>query len=50
MNIEGLGEIISDSLYGMVIVEGMSALAGGPGVGVTGVEYVENCCVGGWGT
>ena len=42
--------MISDSLYGMVIGEGMSALAGGPGVLVTGVEYVNNYCVGGWGT
>ena len=40
----------SDLLYGMVIRAGMSELAGGPGVGVTDVEYVENFCVGGWGT
>ena len=42
--------MISDSLYGMVIGAGMSALADGPGVGVTCVEYVDNCCVGDWGT
>ena len=42
--------MISDSLYGVVTGAGMSALAGGPGFGVTGVEYVENFCVGGWGT
>ena len=40
----------SDSLFGVVIGAGMSALAGGYGVGVTGVEYVANCCVGGWDT
>ena len=42
--------MISDSFYGMVIGAGMSALAGVPGVVVTGVECVSNCCVGGWGT
>ena len=40
MNIVGLDIPSYDSLYGMVIVAGMSALAGGSGVGVTGVEYV----------
>ena len=42
--------MISDSLYGMVTGAGMSEFSGGRGVGVTGVEYVEKCCVGGWGT
>ena len=43
----GLGGLSYDSLYGMVIGAGMSALAGGSGVGVNGVEYVANCFVGG---
>ena len=50
MNIGGLGGLSYDSLYGMVIGAGISALSGGSGVGVTGVEYVATCCVGGWGT
>ena len=50
LNIGGLDGMSSDSLYGMVIGAGMSSLAGSPGVGVNGVEYVDNCCVGGWGT
>ena len=50
LNIGGLGGLIYDLLYGVVIGSGMSALDGGSGVGVTGVEYVVNCCVGGWGT
>ena len=50
LNIEGLGEIISDSLFGMVIGEAMLELARGNGFGVTGVECVENCCDGGWDT
>ena len=40
MNIGGLGGPSSDSLYGMAIGAGILALAGGYGVGVTGVEYV----------
>ena len=42
--------MISGSLYGIVIGTGMLALSGGPGVLFTGVEYADNCCVGGWGT
>ena len=48
MNTGGLGGLSSDSLYGMFINAGMSAFAGGSEVGVTDVEYVENCFVGGW--
>ena len=42
--------MIYDSLYGMFIGAGMLESAGGPGVGANGVECVENCCVGDWGT
>ena len=45
-----MGGLSLDSFYGMVIGAGISALSGGSGVGVTGVEYVANCFVGGWGT
>ena len=50
MNIGGSGGKIYDSLYEMVIGSGMSELTGSLEVGVTRVEYVENCCVGGWDT
>ena len=50
LNIGGLGGMIYDSLYGMVIGVGMLALSGGTGVEVTGVECVDNCCVDGWDT
>ena len=50
MNIGGMGGLSYDSLYGMVIGEVMSALSGGYGVGVSGVEYVVNFFVGVWGT
>ena len=42
--------MISGSLYVIVNWAGMLALARGPGVGVIGVECVDNCCVGGWAT
>ena len=45
-----MGGPISDLLYGMVIGAGMSELAGGCGVRVTGVEYVITFFVGVWGT
>ena len=48
MNIGGLGRNISDSLYGMFIGAVMLSLTGGPGVGVTGVECVDNFCAGVW--
>ena len=41
-----MGGPSSDSFYCMVIREGMSALAGCFGVGVSGVEYVATCFVG----
>ena len=50
MNIGGLGGLSYDLLYGVVIGIRISALAGGSGVGVTGVEYVVNYCVCGWST
>ena len=40
----------SDSLYGIIIVVGVSSFTGGFEVGVTGVESVSNCFVGVWGT
>ena len=42
--------MISDLLYGIFIGAVMLELAGGPGVVVTGVECVENLCIGGWST
>ena len=48
LNTGELCGLSSDSLYWMFIGSGMSVLAGGPGFWVTGVEYFENFCVGGW--